>query len=162
MTCVQLSSNDYKMVRSTCRSAMMKYRSEPVRSLERYFIWPAQLTGYSDEKQSVHIPLLDDFLDDPLNPAIRLQFQVLFFYFYSKFEHAIIQFITVFLAHYPPCAIQYSYLCVRPWYPFPSFSWLWTSSIDGPQWVLHCLSNYALCLFTDRKVHLTQSFYHCH
>ena len=76
MTCVQLSSNDYKMVRSTCRSAMMKYRSEPVRSLERYFIWPAQLTGYSDEKQSVHIPLLDDFLDDPLNPAIRLQFQV--------------------------------------------------------------------------------------
>ena len=78
MTCVQLSSNDYKMVRSTCRSAMMKYRSEPVRSLERYFIWPAQLTGYSDEKQSVHIPLLDDFLDDPLNPAIRLQFQVFF------------------------------------------------------------------------------------
>ena len=78
MTCVQLSSNDFKMVRSTCRSAMMKYRSEPVRSLERYFIWPAQLTGYSDEKQSVHIPLLDDFLDDPLNPAIRLQFQVFF------------------------------------------------------------------------------------
>ena len=78
MTCVQLSSNDYKMVRSTCRSAMMKYRSEPVRSLERYFIWPAQLTGYSDEKQSVHIPLLDDFLDDPLNPAIRLQFQEFF------------------------------------------------------------------------------------
>ena len=57
MTCVQLSSNDYKMVRSSCRSAMMKYRSEPVRSLERYFIWPALLTGYTDEKQFVHIPL---------------------------------------------------------------------------------------------------------
>ena len=79
MTCVQLSSSDYKMVRSTCRSAMMKYRSEAVRSLERYFIWPAQLTGYSIEKQSVHIPLLDDFMDDPLNPAIRLHFQVFFF-----------------------------------------------------------------------------------
>ena len=97
MTCVQLSSNDFKMVRSTCRSAMMKYRSEPVRSLERYFIWPAQLTGYSDEKQSVHIPLLDDFLDDPLNPAIRLQFQVFFKLLY-KICTVITQIFPVFLS----------------------------------------------------------------
>ena len=76
MTCVQLLSNDQRTVRSTCRSAMMKYRSEPVRSLERYFIWPGLITGYADEKQFVHIPLLDDFLDDPLHPAIQLQFQV--------------------------------------------------------------------------------------
>ena len=76
MTCVQLLSNDQRTVRSTCRSPMMKYRSEPVRSLERYFIWPGLITGYTDEKQIVHIPLLDDFLDDPLHPAIQLQFQV--------------------------------------------------------------------------------------
>ena len=76
MNCVQLLSNDRKMVRSACRSAMLKYRSESLRSLERYFIWPFLLTGYTDEKQYVHIPLLDDFLDDPLHPATRLDFQV--------------------------------------------------------------------------------------
>ena len=76
MNCVQLLSNEQKSVRSACRSAMLRYRSEAVRSLERYFIWPFLLTGHTDEKQNVHIPLLDDFLDDPLNPAIRLDFQV--------------------------------------------------------------------------------------
>ena len=113
MTCVQLSSNDYKMVRSTCRSAMMKYRSEPVRSLERYFIWPAQLTGYSDEKQSVHIPLLDDFLDDPLNPAIRLQFQVFFKLLY-KICPVIIQIFPVFSSPpFPMSAHIHNYVRVR-------------------------------------------------
>lgn len=76
MNCVQLLSNDRKLVRSACRSSMLKYRSESLRALERYFIWPFLLTGYTDEKQNVHVPLLDDFLDDPLHPATRLEFQV--------------------------------------------------------------------------------------
>ena len=79
MNCVQLYSGERKKVKSNCRSAMLRYRSESVRSLERYFIWPFLLTGHTDEKQYVHIPLLDDLLDDPLHPAIRLDFQVTFF-----------------------------------------------------------------------------------
>ena len=55
---------------------MLRYRSESVRSLNLYFVWPALLTGYMDEKQWVHVELLDDFLDDPLQPAVRLDFQV--------------------------------------------------------------------------------------
>ena len=81
MNCVQLLSNDGKVVRANCRSAMLKYRSESLRSLERYFIWPFLLTGYAEEKQNVYVPLLDDFLDDPLHPATRLSFQVV-----SKFN----------------------------------------------------------------------------
>ncbi len=78
MTCAQLLSKDSNVVRNACRSTMMRYRSESVRSLNLYFVWPALLTGYTDEKQWVNVELLDDFLDDPLQPAIRLDFQVKF------------------------------------------------------------------------------------
>ena len=40
------------------------------------FSWPAILTGYAEEKQWIHIPIMDDFLDDALNPAVKLEFQV--------------------------------------------------------------------------------------
>ena len=58
---------------------MLRYRSDSARNLELYVLWPALLTGYTDEKQWVHIDLLDEFLDDPLNPAVRIEFQVLNF-----------------------------------------------------------------------------------
>ena len=60
---------------------MLRYRSQSARNLELYVLWPALLTGYTDEKQWVHIDLLDEFLDDPLNPAVRLEFQVPTFIF---------------------------------------------------------------------------------
>ena len=76
MNCVQLVSSDHKLVKNACRSAMLKYKSNFIRSLELWFSWPVILTGYSDEKQWVHVQLLDDFLDDPLVPAIGVDFQV--------------------------------------------------------------------------------------
>ena len=76
MSCVQLLSSSRKVVQKSCRSSMLRYRSQSARNLELYVLWPALLTGYTDEKQWVHIDLLDEFLDDPLNPAVRLEFQV--------------------------------------------------------------------------------------
>ena len=77
MNCVQLLSNDKNVVRNACRSSMLKYRSDIIRKLELFFAWPIILTGYSDEKQWVHIQLLDDFLDDPIVPALGINFQLL-------------------------------------------------------------------------------------
>lgn len=81
MSCVQLLSSSRKVVQKSCRSSMLRYRSQSARNLELYVLWPALLTGYTDEKQWVHIDLLDEFLDDPLNPAVRLEFQVPTFIF---------------------------------------------------------------------------------
>lgn len=78
MTCAQLLSGGQQLVRSACRSTMLRYRSASVRHLGLYFNWPFLLTGYSDEKQWIHVPIMEDFLDDPLHPAIRLDFQVKF------------------------------------------------------------------------------------
>lgn len=77
MSCAQLLSRESKVSKSACRSAMMKYRSESLRTLELYFTWPGLITGYVDEKQYVHIPLFDDYMDDPLNPAVKIHFQVM-------------------------------------------------------------------------------------
>jgi hypothetical protein len=41
-----------------------------------YVSWPVLMSGYANEEQWVHVELLDDFLDDPLHPAVRLDFQV--------------------------------------------------------------------------------------
>ena len=77
MSCVQLlSQHKRKIVHNSCRSAMLKYKSELARIIELIFTWPALLTGYKDEKQWVDVELLDEFLDDPLNPAVKLEFQV--------------------------------------------------------------------------------------
>ena len=77
MSCVQLLSTEKIPVRNACRSSMLKYRSEIIRKLELFFAWPIILTGYSDEKQWIHIQLLDDFLDDPIVPATSIDFQLM-------------------------------------------------------------------------------------
>ena len=77
MSCVQLlSQHKRKIVHNSCQSAMLKYKSELARMVELIFKWPALLTGYTEEKQWVDVELLDEFLDDPLNPAVKLEFQV--------------------------------------------------------------------------------------
>ena len=50
----------------------MKYKSDMIRSLELIFMWPAILTDYSGEKQVVKIRFLDDYKDDPMNPAMSI------------------------------------------------------------------------------------------
>ena len=38
---------------------------------------PALLTGRSSEKQFIYVEFLSDYMDDPLSPASRLDFQLL-------------------------------------------------------------------------------------
>lgn len=55
---------------------MMQYRSELLRVLETFAFAPILLTGYSTEKQWVHVEFFDNFLDDPLSPAVRIDYQI--------------------------------------------------------------------------------------
>lgn len=72
MTCAQILSKDKLLMRKNCKSTIMKYKSNMIRSLELVFMWPAILTDYSGEKQMVHIRFLDDYRDDPMNPALSI------------------------------------------------------------------------------------------
>ena len=53
------------------------YRSELLRVLETFAFSPALLTGRSSEKQHLYVEFLSDYMDDPLSPAARLDFQIL-------------------------------------------------------------------------------------
>ena len=77
VTCAKVSSKDGIIVRNACKSAMLKYKSEIIRIIELFFTWPAILTDYYGEKQFVHIQFLDNFQEDPMNPALAVEFEIL-------------------------------------------------------------------------------------
>ena len=72
MACTQIISKEKLPMRKNCKSTIMKYKSDMIRSLELIFMWPAILTDYSGEKQVVKIRFLDDYKDDPMNPAMSI------------------------------------------------------------------------------------------
>ena len=77
LTCAQIIGKDKTtQLRKVCKSTIMKYKSDWVRSLELLFKWPAILADYSGEKQFVHVQLIDDYRDDPMSPAVTIDFQV--------------------------------------------------------------------------------------
>ena len=77
MTCAQVRSQDKLVLKKNCKSTIMKYKSGLIRSLELMFMWPAILTDYAGEQQMVRIQFLDDFQDDPMRPAMSIDFQVM-------------------------------------------------------------------------------------
>ena len=78
MTCAQMmNKNRLEPARKTCKSSILKYKSDQMRMVELLFTWPAILTNYHGEKQIVHIQFFDDYREDPMNPLLSIDFQVM-------------------------------------------------------------------------------------
>ena len=89
MNCLQLrTARSVEVVRESCRSSMLQYRSGLLRILETFVFAPALLTGHTSEKQWIRVEFFDDFYDDPMRPATRVDFQILS------------RFVEVYQVHY--------------------------------------------------------------
>ena len=56
---------------------MMQYRSELLRVMETFVFAPVLLSGHSTEKQFLRIEFIEDFMDNPLSPAVQMDIQIL-------------------------------------------------------------------------------------
>ena len=55
---------------------MIQYRSVLLRTIETLILAPFYMSGHLVEKQNVYIEFFDDFKDNPLNPANRMDFEL--------------------------------------------------------------------------------------
>jgi len=83
MSCLQVASSDKttksgkeEIIRSSCKSSMIQYRSALLRTIETLILAPFYMSGHLVEKQNVYIEFFDDFKDNPLNPANQMEFEL--------------------------------------------------------------------------------------
>ena len=83
MSCLQMrSTHQYKpteggiIIRSTCKSSILQYRSLLLRIIETFAFAPLYMSGHMVEKQTVYIEFFESFTDNPLNPAVTVDFQL--------------------------------------------------------------------------------------
>ena len=76
MTCAQLKSSSDTILKESCKSALMNYRSELLKTLETLIFAPFYLSGHLSETQNLRIEYFKDYLDDPLNPAVKIEYQI--------------------------------------------------------------------------------------
>ncbi|KAF9802719.1 hypothetical protein SFRURICE_007331 [Spodoptera frugiperda] len=69
MVCVQMRAKGGYLVSSSCRSAMIRYRSLLHRIMRTFVFSPLYLGGVDEEKQQLKVELFSDFEDDPEKPA---------------------------------------------------------------------------------------------
>ncbi|XP_022095667.1 seipin-like [Acanthaster planci] len=55
---------------SSSRPAMMHYQSNLLKTLQTLFFIPMLLSGYSEEKQTLTVSLLENFVDNPYKPIV--------------------------------------------------------------------------------------------
>lgn len=77
MTCTQLMNKNRTPIRKACKSSILKYKSDQMRFVELLFTWPAILTNYHGEKQIVHVQFFEDYREDPMNPLMSIDFQIM-------------------------------------------------------------------------------------
>merc|ERR1712018_745046 len=63
-------------IRSSSKSSMIQYRSVLLRTIETLILAPFYMSEHLVEKQNVYIEFFDDFKDNPLNPANRMEFEL--------------------------------------------------------------------------------------
>lgn len=83
MSCLQVlsgnkaqKSDKEEIIRSSCKSSMLQYRSILLRTIETLIFVPFYVSGHLVEKQNVYVEFFDDFTDNPLNPAKQLEFEL--------------------------------------------------------------------------------------
>merc|ERR1719341_607827 len=69
MSCLTISSTKGDLIGESCKSSISEYRSPLLRTLETVTYSPALLTGWSAQKQEVHINYFSNFQTDPHTPA---------------------------------------------------------------------------------------------
>ncbi|XP_013178696.1 PREDICTED: seipin isoform X2 [Papilio xuthus] len=65
MVCAQLRAKGGVFVSSSCRAAMIRYRSKLHHLIRTTVFSPMLLSGLEEEKQQIHVELFSDFIDDP-------------------------------------------------------------------------------------------------
>lgn len=61
MVCADFQGNDKKLLASSCRSAMLHYRSALLELIYKLCFSPFFVFGTSEEKQQLHIELFSDY-----------------------------------------------------------------------------------------------------
>ncbi|XP_068624488.1 seipin [Battus philenor] len=69
MVCAQMRAKGGVFVSSSCRSAMIRYRSKLHQLIRTTVFAPLFLSGVDEEKQQIHVELFSDFVDDPELPV---------------------------------------------------------------------------------------------
>merc|ERR1712172_197330 len=89
----------------TCRSSILEYRSELLRTIDTLVLAPFHLMGLLTQRQWVRVPYFPDFQDNPSSPATQLQLEVQskFIQIYSaKMEiHAQLSGLRHIMYHHP-------------------------------------------------------------
>ena len=76
MTCLTISSVNGQVDQS-CKASVMEYRSALLRMLETLAYLPGLLTGFTSQKQELHIDFFDKFELNPHNPGEILTLEIL-------------------------------------------------------------------------------------
>jgi len=69
MTCLNISSSSGQKIGDSCKSSISQYRSPLLRTMETLTYSPTLLTGWSNQKQNIHINYFSNFQTFPLTPA---------------------------------------------------------------------------------------------
>ncbi|CAH4037457.1 seipin [Pieris brassicae] len=69
MVCLQMRGKGGTLVSSSCRSAMLNYRSKLHYYIRTSLFSPLFLLGIDDERQEIQVELFSDFQDDPNSPV---------------------------------------------------------------------------------------------
>ncbi|KAM9849682.1 seipin-like [Aulostomus maculatus] len=62
---------------SSSRFSMLRYRSDLLRSMATLLLFPAFLTGVSEQKQLLELELFSDYTDDPYAPSVAAVIEIL-------------------------------------------------------------------------------------
>lgn len=77
MSCLKMKAESITgPVKSSCKSSMMNYRSDLLRTIETMSLAPFLMSGRLVEQQTVFIEFFQDFSDNPLNPVVSADFEI--------------------------------------------------------------------------------------
>ncbi len=105
MTCAELVAMDGASLRRACKSALLPFKSDLLRSLETLAKAPLLISGHLDETTSLRLEFFSDYAEDPMQPAANFQFEVKSRYveiYDAEFAiHANFAGIRYLMFHYP-------------------------------------------------------------
>merc|ERR1712002_359280 len=76
MTCLKISTAIGEQIGEPCKSSISQYRSPLLRTMETVTYSPTLLTGWSSQKQDIHINYFSNFQTDPRTPAERINVEI--------------------------------------------------------------------------------------
>merc|ERR1712002_783823 len=76
MTCLKISTAVGEQIGESCKSSISQYRSPLLRTMETVTYSPTLLTGWSSQKQDIHINYFSNFQTDPRTPAERINVEI--------------------------------------------------------------------------------------